>query len=224
MQKILLFIKSLVIRFRDIMKSPADLYRFLGSKGLSVFSLGLLIGLYTVWLLPFQIYGIPSQVVKNIANREWFFQAAYVLFFLNALLCLIQSIPLNLRRIRLAGRMPGNDRFRLLQHRVVLSGCRLLPESSRHFKGLLRRKGYWNIGVTQAGMAAFRGRLSPMGSILLHASFFLIPLGLLVSSYTAVTGYAVITEGQSFEGSNAQSYVSLNPDKAKKNSEMLPPV
>ncbi|MHB9095218.1 MAG: hypothetical protein ACYC21_11140, partial [Eubacteriales bacterium] len=58
----------------EVLKSPARTYMFLGSRGFSVFSIVLLLLMFAVWLLPFQVYGIPAPVVRNIANREWLFR------------------------------------------------------------------------------------------------------------------------------------------------------
>lgn len=97
-------LKEIWKRVFQTLRSPAKMYRFLGSRGFSIFTMSILSALFAVWLLPFQLYGVPSQVVQNIASKEWLFRIPYLLFFINALICLIQSLPVNIRKISWTGK------------------------------------------------------------------------------------------------------------------------
>ncbi|MHB9094824.1 MAG: cytochrome c biogenesis protein ResB, partial [Eubacteriales bacterium] len=97
-----------------------------------------------------------------------------------------------------------------------------MPGNTSKIKAFLILKGYWSVVQKGSILRASRGRLSPLGSIFLHASFLFIPLGLLLSSYYSFQGYAVVTEGQSFEAGKVSSYISITPEKVRKSPKSLP--
>ncbi|HEX3032930.1 MAG TPA: cytochrome c biogenesis protein ResB [Bacillota bacterium] len=213
------------------------LYRLLGSRNASVLTFTMLILLFLVWLLPFQIYGVPAQVVRNIANNQWLFRIPYLLFFLNALLCLLQSLPTNLRRMSHPIALPDRDRMQQLPLTATLiAGAyaargpgESVPPGGPHgdlkgIKQVLRRHGFFTLRQNETSLAACTNRYSPLGNLLLHASFFLIPLGIFISLYTAFSGYAVVTEGQTFNAGEKASYVNLEPTINGANHPALPPV
>ncbi|AVX21378.1 hypothetical protein SAMN02745885_00644 [Carboxydocella sporoproducens DSM 16521] len=62
--------------------------RAIGSRRAAHWALGLLIAVYLIWLVPFQIYGVPAWRIRNMAASGWVFLPVYWFFMLNLCLCL----------------------------------------------------------------------------------------------------------------------------------------
>jgi hypothetical protein len=52
----------------------SEIYRFLGSRLFSYITLVSVLALFAMWIIPFQIYGVPGWRVQNMANELWFFR------------------------------------------------------------------------------------------------------------------------------------------------------
>lgn len=217
-------LKEIWKRVFQTLRSPAKMYRFLGSRGFSIFTMSILSALFAVWLLPFQLYGVPSQVVQNIASKEWLFRIPYLLFFINALICLIQSLPVNIRKISWTGKaVIEPELLKKYPYYYTIENCDISKLSPK-IRCFLRLKGYFRVKNSGSVISAHRGKFSPIGNILLHASFFFIPLGILISAYTLFDGYAVVTEGQSFYSKDLSSYARIAPQGVKNKPGRIPDI
>jgi len=203
------------------LSSPRRFFLFLGSRGFSVFTMVLLIFMFLVWLLPFQIYGVPDQVVRNIATKEWLFRIPYLLFFINALACLIRTAPVVRRKVRDWGN-PSPEIWKQWADRrepvESSSGWRRkeysvdVSEAAQAFQKMARSLKWQGYSLFrfdgERGWYARRGKYTPLGNLLFHISFFLLPAALLVSSLDTFYGYAVVTEGQPFYADKKESYAN----------------
>lgn len=203
------------------LSSPYRFFLFLGSRGFSVFVMSLIIFMFLVWLLPFQLYGVPDQVVRNIATKEWLFRIPYILFFANALACLVRTAPAAWRQVKDWGSMPAlswrqwQERAQQTENHAGWQWKEYIIDAGKAGQVLqklarsLKLRGYAISPLEGSqGWYARRGKFAPLGSMMLHASFFLVPVALLVSSLYTFYGYAVVTEGQPFYGQNKESYAN----------------
>lgn len=198
-------------RIAAAFSSPRHFYLFLASREYNTFTMALLIFMFLVWLLPFQIYGVPGQVIRNIATKEWLFRIPYLLFFVGAAACLVRTGTVVFRRIRGWGREPAAATAADLKREgwQVVSFSLSLPQEKVYarFVRLLRWRGYRvSFLAGGRGIYARRGKYAPLGTLFLHGSFFFLPLALLVGMYSFFYGYAVVTEGQAFFAGDKSSY------------------
>lgn len=163
--------------------------------------------LIAIWVVPFQIYGVPSQVSYNIAN-SWVMRLFYFLLVLNSVLCSVRTLN------RLKMRVPKMDETFDEDSIKSQKGYSELTvnESSGVLLSLLSRKlrkrGY-NISRTDESIFAVRSRLSVIGSFLFHLSFVLLVAGVITTHCLRFEGNLLVTEGQEFYGKSGE-YLGFN--------------
>lgn len=169
--------------------------------------------LLVVWVVPFQLYGLPRQQVSAIVEREYFFLAVYVAVLVTTLACLAPRAVVMVRRAR---RIPGAEDPPPSDAPVTSSS----PWDPAHAERALASAGYRRRVVGDGWVWGVRRRWSPLGSLLFHGSFFALALAVAVAYYSpSFQGSAVLSEGEAFSGGREQ-YEEVSVEDAS----ALPPV
>jgi hypothetical protein len=147
-----------------------------------------------------------------------------VLFFINLLVVTLNRVPVMLKRACLIGEPHSFGAVELKKGKnaaVIEPGLErtVLNERLRVF--FKKKRWYFKEGSQPDTYVALKNRLSPIGFLLFHFSFFLCLIGGLMIMYTRFSGNLPLTEGQSFEGDMAQFRVINKDPKVLK---VLPPL
>ena len=190
---------------------------FLGSRKLSVFLF--IAGItYVLILVVFSLF-IPLPWVNSIA-RLLPFKVLYILFFVNLIICEIKWIPVIVRRCR---KPDPPARVEALKSFVLRVTGQSFESRVGEIEKYLRRRLYRvkmrildgeqseHLSSSRSDniLFAYKGRFSPIGSLLFHLSFLLILVGVMVSLTFRFEGTARVTEGYLFSGSGGE-YSSMN--------------
>jgi hypothetical protein len=136
------------------------------------------------------------------------------LFFINLLVVTLNRVPVMLKRAYLKGELPSFGAAELKGGKNV---ALIAPEMERagldeRLKDFFKKKRwFFREGRKPDTYIAVRNRLSPIGFLLFHFSFFLCLIGGLMITYTRFSGKLPLTEGQSFQG-DIQQFRVINQD------------
>jgi cytochrome c biogenesis protein len=128
---------------------------------------------------------------------SWWFVLITVLLFTSLVACLL---PRSRQMLRAIGQRPIQareiDAFRHYQERLVAAPPDRAIASSRR---VLRRR-FFRVARAdgQPALAAEKGMLREVGSLLFHWAFLLLVVGVIVGKGTGYTGRAVVVEGQTW--------------------------
>lgn len=157
--------------------------------------------LLLVWVVPFQIYGLPTAQVRAIVLEEPFFRVTYILLAVSSIGCMsIRFAPV----VKRARRTPRPD-----ASPGGTAGARRLDASTA---------SAWSAGIGSAGFRrvvagdtfvwAVRNRWAPVLSPVWHVAlvlFMVLLTGYLISGGPAVAKFA-LTEGETFTGDPQQFF------------------
>lgn len=188
------------------MAKTTKLWDMLGSRNLSVY-IFITALTYILFLVCFSA-AVPAWWVSNI-SRLLPFKILYILFFVNLVVCEIKWIPVIIKRCGKPEIPITEEDYQRFRHKVVVSGQWSVV--SRGLERYLRRRGYRVQTEDQSLMSsvsslrssvllhAYKGRFSPIGNLLFHASFLLILAGVLFSMISHFEKNLLLMEGQSSE-------------------------
>jgi cytochrome c biogenesis protein len=126
---------------------------------------------------------------------SWWFVLITTLLFVSLAACLFPRTRAMIRAIRQRPIQARElDAFR--HHAEVRVGAGP-DEAAMTAERYLRRKRF-RVSREGLGIAAEKGTLREVGSLLFHWAFFLLLLGVIVGKGTGFTGRAVVTEGETF--------------------------
>jgi cytochrome c biogenesis protein ResB len=215
----------------------SEIYRFLGSHLFSYISLVSVLALFAMWIIPFQIYGVPGWRVQNMANELWFFRVSYFLVLLNLVMCMFQlfvglrkrrktTVPLIHTPQELAQQAnylctevaeSSDSLNRMLMTQLRHKGYKLIPKDSEVKANKLQPEVADNIICT----ATYAVKGSRWGTLVFHFSLLPIILGVFVSLGASFYGMAVVTEGQSFSAQE-DNYSSPSQGQLEKLRNRIP--
>lgn len=199
------------------MTKTTKLWDMLGSRNLSVY-IFITALTYILFLVCFSA-AVPAWWVSNI-SRLLPFKILYILFFVNLVVCEIKWIPVIIKRCGKPEIPITEEDYQRFRHKVVVSGQWSVV--SRGLERYLRRRGYrvrsWESSEPKVRgqeseeknfslptphsspiLYAYKGRFSPIGNLLFHASFLLILAGVLFSMISHFEKNLLLMEGQSSE-------------------------
>lgn len=169
------------------------IWDFAGSRNLAVFVLLMSI----TYVLVLFVFGLLVEVRwLHVIAGLLPYKVLYALFFLNLTIWQIRWIPAVLRRCR-------SETMADVAHRLQAGRDRIEVHDGRALASYLAQRGYAVRGAERMTYA-FKGRWSPVGNLLFHASFLLLLFGVLAGLLYGFQGSAVITEGHSFKGGRAE--------------------
>lgn len=200
---------------------------WIGSRNVSVYIMVGLILLFIVWLLPFQFYGVPLGRIQNIATKTWLFRVGYLVFLINVVCCLWQVISSIPRKTTKLQQQPSvqEDITRLpLQLNYSLTGINW-PTTFLQLVSRLKLRGYRvTVDAGRYSLYGIRGRWAPVGNVLFHLSFVILAIGIAISLSSGFYGETLITEGQTFKGTEPTFYTSPTFKELATLSNRLPNV
>lgn len=124
----------------------------------------------------------------------------WVLFFLNLVFIMSGRIPAIVKRC-CKKTLPLNvDSIRSGRHHEVIDGANM-----EGVEAVLKKRGY-EVHGNQNSFFAVKNRLSPLGTVLFHLSFFLLLIGGVVSFYTKFSASAELAVGEAFEGKYSSAH------------------
>jgi cytochrome c biogenesis protein len=134
---------------------------------------------------------------------SWWFALIAVLLFVSLVACLVPRTRAAFRSIRQQPVQAREiDAFRLYEERVVSGDPSRVIDGSRH---ILRRR-FFRVardGEGRPALAAEKGTLREVGSLLFHWAFLLIVIGVIYGKGTGFTGKAVVVEGKTWVDAQA---------------------
>jgi cytochrome c biogenesis protein len=126
---------------------------------------------------------------------SWWFVLITTLLFVSLAACLFPRTRAMIRAIRQRPIQARElDGFR--HHAEVHVGTR--PDEAAVTAARYLRRKRFRVSRDGLGIAAEKGVLREVGSLLFHWAFFLLLLGVIVGKGTGFTGRAVVTEGETF--------------------------
>ena len=141
---------------------------------------------------------------------SWWFVLITALLFVSLAACLFPRTRAMLRAIR---QRPIHarelDGFR--HHAEVRVGTG--PDEAAVTAARFLRRKRFRVSQEGLGVAAEKGALREVGSLLFHWAFFLLLLGVIVGKGTGFTGRAVVTEGETFVDA-LPNYAGEDPDRS----------
>ncbi|MFZ3173070.1 MAG: cytochrome c biogenesis protein ResB [Carboxydocellales bacterium] len=184
---------------------------WIGSRNVSVYIMVGLILLFIVWLLPFQFYGVPHERIQNIATKTWLFRVGYLVFLINVIFCLWQvmgSLPQKITKLRQQPYVREDITRLPVQFNYSLTGINW-PATFSLLVSRLKLRGYRvTVDNGRYSLYGIRGRWAPVGNVLFHLSFVILAIGIGISLYSGFYGETLITEGQTFKGTESAFYTS----------------
>ena len=143
---------------------------------------------------------------------SWWFVLITVLLFVSLVACLIPRTRATWRAVRQRPIQAREiDAFRHYVERPVAASPAAAVEASRR---VLKRRFF---RVAQAGaepaLAAEKGGAREVGSLLFHWAFILLLVGVVFGKGTGYTGYAVITEGDTWIDARANYDGQIRPGR-----------
>ncbi|HWJ02455.1 MAG TPA: cytochrome c biogenesis protein ResB [Verrucomicrobiae bacterium] len=177
-----------------------EVYRFLGSRGFSYIAISSVAILMAMWIIPFQIYGVPGWRVQNMANKVWFFRLSYGLTYLSLFFCMLQLY------VRVRARRGLNERIRQRPEQLTempnYTTTKLADaeDFTAKLALTLRRNGYRVLPKERPDnfLYGVKGQSSRWGTLLFHLSLFAIIIGVFISINNSFYGETIVTEGQTF--------------------------
>jgi hypothetical protein len=146
------------------------------------------------------------------------------LFFINLLVVTLNRVPVMLKRAYLKGELPscGADELKKGKNAAVIKPDIDGATPDERLRSFFKKKRwFFKEGSAPHTFIAVKNRLSPIGFLLFHFSFFLCLIGGIMITYTRFSGNLPLTEGQSFDGNMEQFRVIQKDPKVLKK---LPPV
>jgi cytochrome c biogenesis protein len=134
---------------------------------------------------------------------SWWFMLVTVLLFVSLVACLVPRTRAAVHSLRQKPvQVREIDAFRLYEERVVPADPSHVIDGSRH---VLRRRLFRvaKDGDGHAALAAEKGGLREVGSLLFHWAFLLIVIGVIYGKGTGFTGKAVVVEGKTWVDAQA---------------------
>ncbi len=203
----------------DKKKPLIILWDFFRSKSLNRFLLIAAIT-YTIML---SIWGAasPNQIVVNISNTLPF-KVLFITFLINNLLCTIDQLPLTVKSFLIDKSIPDIKALEKKRNSVRIEVLGSIDNTTgrarRYFK-----LHFYSVYISKDGsfIKAIRGRYSRLGNLIFHLSFFLLLVGILLSTASRSTGLTVVAEGQTFNGLE-EEYFSFTPkaDYTKRHADV----
>ncbi len=145
------------------------------------------------------------------------------IFFINLLVVTLNRVPVILKRAYLAGE-PASFSIEEMKRGKDLKVLRTghdMDNAIEKIKSYLKKHRYHLAEVKMKHtFIAIRNRLSPIGFLFFHFSFFLLLIGGLLLTYTRFSGNLVLTEGEQFNG-NMERFYKIG-DRPKIFSELPP--
>lgn len=176
-------------------------WRFVASRGFATAVLLCWIALLLVWVVPFQVYGLPTAQVRGIVLTEPFFLVVYALLLVADVACMIARLPARLREARGGG--AG----------AFARGAAGVPvgASAETVARTLRSSGYGRQRATDRGGVAVKRGPSAIGSVVFHLGFVLLVVGIALweGPYATFRGTATLAEGESFDGSAPKAFADV---------------
>jgi cytochrome c biogenesis protein len=191
-----------------------------------VLLLMLAIGSVVGTLVP-QIPNSPERVARFIADHpllgdfyrhagffdvfgSWWFVLVTTLLFLSLVMCLLPRTRAAIRNVRQAPLHAREiDSFRHYEERAVAAAPEGALDASRR---VLRRRLY-RVSRSDGALAAEKGALREVGSLLFHWSFLLLVAGVIYGKGTGFTGKAVVVEGQTWTDGAANYEGTVRPGR-----------
>jgi len=134
---------------------------------------------------------------------SWWFVLITVLLFVSLVACLVPRTRAAFRALRQRPVQAREiDAFRLYEERVVPADPSSVIDGSRH----VLRKRLFRVardGEGRTALAAEKGMLREVGSLLFHWAFLLIVIGVIYGKGTGFTGKAVVVEGKTWVDAQA---------------------
>lgn len=131
------------------------------------------------------------------------------IFFINLLLVILKRVPVILKRAYLTGE-PASFSVEEMKRGTDVKVLRSVHDTGKvteKIKTFLKSHRYHLMkGKEEHTFMAVRNRLSPIGFLFFHASFFLLLIGGLLLAYTRFSGNLVLTEGEHFNGNMKRFY------------------
>jgi cytochrome c biogenesis protein ResB len=125
------------------------------------------------------------------------------IFFINLLVVMLNRIPAILRRAYFIEEMPSFSAVEMKKGKDIKSISPVIEydKIDEQLRWFFRKKR-WFFKQAKKGntFIAVKNRLSPVGFLLFHLSFFFCLFGGLMITYTRFSGKLPLTEGQSFQG------------------------
>lgn len=185
----------------DRLRSIKAVYRLAASKGLSIFLMLASVFLVGVWVIPFQMYGVPSHVTEAYANSIYF-RVTFIALLFNGLFCLI-SRTRNIAKLTTKPHPAPAEKVRAMR----LSRSFKYGASDNNLGSIerfMRKRLYRATKDETAGaLVAYKWRFAPYGTLIFHLSFFVVLAGILLSQ-SKFEGKVVVVEGQAFTNARAQ--------------------
>lgn len=181
------------------------LFSALRSRRLTTSIMLIWLGLLLMWIVPFQIYGLPAEQIRNIIYREAFFAWVYAALATITIACLWVR---TLDAWRKSRRTPSIEaRLRIGGTPVEVPGK---WDSSQAMRAL-SRAGFSRRVEGDGWVWGVRNPWSSIGTVLSHAALALI---ILVTAWwlyqpVAFEGSAIVAEGERFNGA-IESYVETS--------------
>ncbi|MDT8434015.1 MAG: cytochrome c biogenesis protein ResB [Anaerosomatales bacterium] len=175
--------------------------------------------LLVVWVVPFELYGLPSAQIRAIVLGEPFFQVLYALLVISTVGCIVPRVGRNVRRARSGPTVNSRP--------TDSAGNELTDEHAEVWAARLKRLGFRRVVRAPDFVWGVRNRWAPLCSSAWHLAF----VGLVVSMtlYLADGGPTIVkfalTEGETFLGQEQQF---VDPDSgdvyARLGGNPLPPL
>lgn len=170
--------------------------KFLASRELSTYII-IVAGIYYIFLFAWGLTS-PGKAVMNISKTLPFI-FLYLLFFINLILCIIDRLPVIIRR--------------LSENPVFLKAGDELKVIANDLNELehIFKKRYRILKRDVDNILFVKGKYGAIAEIIFHLSFIFILTGVLLSIITHFEGKAVVVEGYSFWG-EFSDYIEKPPE------------
>jgi cytochrome c biogenesis protein len=141
---------------------------------------------------------------------SWWFGLITALLFISLVACLVPRTRAAWRAVRQRPIQAREiDAFRHYAERSVPVGADTAAGAASR---VLRRRGF-RVAATGTSVAAEKGAAREIGSLLFHWAFILLLLGVVFGKGTGYTGYAVITEGETWIDARANYDGQVRPGR-----------
>jgi len=196
--------------------------KFLQTLGSLKIMLWLFLALGLFSLLGVIIPQQPGRAGLHDLYNSTAFIALLVLCALNLTTCVIIRILANFRQVFHKDFLGEPEAFRAMKHYREIDKEGFADTAVIHLTGALKRRGY---AVTEKRdeercmLYASKGKLSKIGSILLHLGALVIFTGGLVSSRTGYTDFLMLAPGQSASVKKRDCFVRVDDFRIVLNNE-----
>jgi hypothetical protein len=175
----------------DIAARTRAVLHWLASPTLATVVMAAWAALLLVWVLPFELYGLPGERIRTLVSSEPFFWVVYVLLIASTAACILPRVARDYRRSR---SLPSADRAPSQGSGTLAP----VPWRSERAEAALGRAGYRTRVSGDGWVWGVRHRWSPLGTALFHASFFLLLAAALVAASPAwrFSGKTAVSVGE----------------------------